>query len=108
MIGAIGSRCPFPLSDHAARVHHALLLLHAGEVVYSEKEDCGTKACAWPRSGKDGKTKNGTKKQNPDGSSQPEEDGGQSSHDTWKNSQPHGKWKVNNEYDSGNPFLSRY
>ena len=40
-------------------------------------------------------------RQNPDGSSQPGDDGGQSSHDTWRNSQPPSRWKeVSAEIDA--------
>ena len=60
------------LGDHALRVHLVLVLLsQAVEIVDSEKEDFGLKNVPSPRSGQDGKTKNGMARQIPDGSSQP-------------------------------------
>ena len=64
MIGAIGCRGLFLLRGLAPRVHLVLvLLLQTGEIVESESEDSSPG------------------------------DGGQNSHDTWKNIQPQGKRK---------------
>ena len=85
MIGAIGSRGLFQLRDHARRVPFVLVLLsQAGEIVESEKDDKTEKRERWQSKEWYGKTK--SRWQQPAG-----EDGGQSSHDARKNSQPQGK-----------------
>ena len=53
---------------HSVSVSSSCHSLQAGEIVDSEKDDCGLKTS---RSGKDGKTNNCMERQNPDGSTQP-------------------------------------
>ena len=53
MNGDLGSRCPFPLSDHAPRVHLVLVLLpQAGEIVDSETDNSSLETCHDREAGK--------------------------------------------------------